>query len=106
MPDESADAFEGDHSVDIVQLGLENPFRFARDVEPGPRETADGVFRAYAMKIGQQCLGVDNVQWRNFDVADTIVHARRGAQPQAFLIGGHLYFEGERISDRDFSCAG
>lgn len=52
----------------------------------------------------QKCLGLRNVEWRDFDVADTIVYARRGAQPQAFLINGYLYFEGERISERDFSC--
>jgi hypothetical protein len=52
----------------------------------------------------QECLGLRNVEWRDFDVPDTIVYARRGAQPQAFLINGYLYFEGERISERDFSC--
>lgn len=52
----------------------------------------------------QQCLGLRNVEWRDFDVPDTIVYARRGAQPQAFLINGYLYFEGERVSERDFSC--
>lgn len=52
----------------------------------------------------QNCLGLRNVLWRDFEVADTVVMARRGDQPQAFLIRGFLYFEGERLSDRDFSC--
>lgn len=53
----------------------------------------------------QQCLGLHDVKWRNFDTAESIVYARRGNEPQAFLINGRLYFEGALISPKDFSCS-
>lgn len=52
----------------------------------------------------QDCLGLRNVAWRNFDVADSIIYSRAGLEPRAFLIEGYLYLEGERVSERNFSC--
>jgi ATP-dependent protease ClpP protease subunit len=51
----------------------------------------------------RDCLGY-HVPWREFEIADSILLSRAYGKVQAFIIKGSLYFEGEKISDRDFSC--
>ena len=51
----------------------------------------------------RDCLGY-HVPWREFDVADSILLSRAYGKVQAFMINGNLYFEGEKVSDRNFSC--
>lgn len=52
----------------------------------------------------RECLRLTNGAWRDFKIADSIVHARIAGNPVGYLVDGRLYFEGTEVPNARFHC--